>query len=72
MVLELYCRKALGKRESRKRERGRPWPYGERGEGEREGGLEKRVRRLRALLPNSYKIDHFVPATNACTVSYLH
>jgi hypothetical protein len=28
MVLELYCRKAWGKRE-----KGRPWPRGERGEG---------------------------------------
>jgi hypothetical protein len=34
MVLELYCRKAGGKREDGKRERGRPWPRGE-GEGER-------------------------------------
>jgi hypothetical protein len=33
MVLELYCRKAGGKREGRKRERGRPWPRGEMGEG---------------------------------------
>jgi hypothetical protein len=40
MVLELYCRKAWGKRECQKRERGRPWPHGERGKGEREGGLE--------------------------------
>ena len=32
MVLELYCRKAGRKREGRKRERGRPWPCGERGE----------------------------------------
>jgi hypothetical protein len=54
MVLELYCRKAGGKREGRKRERGRSWPCGER-KGEREGGLEskkgerlKRVRRGQA------------------------
>jgi hypothetical protein len=33
MVLELYCRKAGGKREGRKKERGRPWPFGERREG---------------------------------------
>jgi hypothetical protein len=33
MVLELYCRKAGGRREGRKRERGQPWPRGERGEG---------------------------------------
>jgi hypothetical protein len=33
MVLELYCRKAERKKEGRKRERGQPWPYGERGEG---------------------------------------
>jgi hypothetical protein len=32
MVLELYCRKAGGKREGRKRERGWPWPRGERRE----------------------------------------
>jgi hypothetical protein len=31
MVLELYCRKAGGKRESKKRDC--PWPYGEKGEG---------------------------------------
>jgi hypothetical protein len=36
MVLELYCRKAGGKREGRKREKGWPWPRGERGK-EREG-----------------------------------
>ena len=35
MVLELYYRKAGGKREGRKRERGWPWPRGERGEGRR-------------------------------------
>ena len=48
MVLELYCRKAERKREGRKRERGCPWPYGEGGKGEREGGLEMRVRKVRA------------------------
>jgi hypothetical protein len=37
MVLELYYRKSEGKRESRKRERGRPWPRGARGEREKEG-----------------------------------
>jgi hypothetical protein len=34
MVLELYCRKAEGKRKGRKRKREWPWPRG--GEGERE------------------------------------
>jgi hypothetical protein len=33
MVLDLYCRKTGGKREGRKRERGQPWPCGEKGEG---------------------------------------
>ena len=33
MVLELYCRKAETKREGKKRERGWPWPCGERWEG---------------------------------------
>lgn len=33
MVLEFYCRKAERKREGRKKEAGRPWPRGERGEG---------------------------------------
>jgi hypothetical protein len=38
MVLELYCRKAGGKREGRNRERGWPCPHGERGrEKEKEG-----------------------------------
>jgi hypothetical protein len=36
MVLELYCRKAGRKRESRKRERGRS--RGERGKGRERGG----------------------------------
>jgi hypothetical protein len=45
MVLEFYCRKAGRKREGRKKERGGPWPPGERGKGEREGGLEMRVER---------------------------
>ena len=37
MVLELYYKKTGGKREGRKRERGQPWPLGERGnEKERE------------------------------------
>jgi hypothetical protein len=35
MVLELYCTKAERKREGRKRERGWPWPRGERGKGEK-------------------------------------
>jgi hypothetical protein len=43
MVLELYCRKAGGKREGRKRKRVQPWPRGEKGEGrEREEGLESK------------------------------
>jgi hypothetical protein len=33
VLLELYCRKTERKREGRKKERGRPWPRGERGEG---------------------------------------
>jgi hypothetical protein len=33
MVLELYYRKSEGRREGRKRERGWPWPRGEKGEG---------------------------------------
>jgi hypothetical protein len=32
MVLELYCRK-VGRKERRLKERGQPWPRGERGEG---------------------------------------
>jgi hypothetical protein len=36
MVLEFYCRKAGGKRESRKKERDWPWPRGEKGKKERE------------------------------------
>jgi hypothetical protein len=46
MVLELYCRKAQGKREDRKRKTGHV--HVERGgKGER-GRLEKRVRKVRA------------------------
>jgi hypothetical protein len=33
MVLELYCRKQGEREKGRKRERGWPWPCGERGEG---------------------------------------
>jgi hypothetical protein len=40
MVLELYCRKAGGKREDKKREKDQPWPRGEKGEGKR----KKRIR----------------------------
>ena len=46
LVLELYCRKAGRRRESRKRDW--PWPHGERGKGEREekgkreGGLKSK------------------------------
>jgi hypothetical protein len=40
MVLELYCRKAGGKRKGgnreRERERDQSWPRGEKGERERE------------------------------------
>jgi hypothetical protein len=39
MGLELYCRKAGGKREGR--ERGQPWPRGEK------GGKEKEKRKAR-------------------------
>jgi hypothetical protein len=35
MALELYVRKAGGKRKG-KRKRGQPWPRGEKEEGERE------------------------------------
>jgi hypothetical protein len=48
MVLELYCRKAGRKREGRK-EGDQQWSCGEKGgKGEREGGLEMRVRKVRA------------------------
>jgi hypothetical protein len=33
IVLELYCRKAGGKRKGKKREREWPWPRGEKGKG---------------------------------------
>ena len=47
MVLELYCRKAGRKREIRKREAGHG--HVERwGKGERKGGIEVRVRKVRA------------------------
>jgi hypothetical protein len=49
MVLELYCIKAGRKREGRKREREAGHGHVERGgKGEREGGLEVRVRKVRA------------------------
>ena len=49
MVLELYCRKAGGKREGRKKEAGH---VGRGGKGKREGGLEslKRSKRGQAAL----------------------
>ena len=47
MVLELYYRKAGRKREGRKRETSRGHME-RRGKGGREGGLEKRVRKVRA------------------------
>jgi hypothetical protein len=40
MVLELYCRKAGGKREDKKRERDWPWTRGDKGERKK----KKRVR----------------------------
>jgi hypothetical protein len=46
MVLELYCRKAGRKREGRKRETSHG--HVERGGRKREGGLERRVRKVRA------------------------
>jgi hypothetical protein len=49
MVLELYCRKAEMKREGKKREREAGHGHVEGvGKGEREGGLEMRVRKVRA------------------------
>ena len=49
MVLELYCRKAGGKREGRKRKREAGHGHVERGrKGKREGGLERRVRKVGA------------------------
>ena len=49
MVLELSCRKAEKKREGRKRERGWPWPCGERGEGkvERKSKTSERGKRVK-------------------------
>jgi hypothetical protein len=44
MVLEIYCRKAGGRREGRKRKRG--WPCPSRGRGERRA--KKRVRKVKA------------------------
>jgi hypothetical protein len=46
MVLELYCRKAVRKREGRKRETSHGMWRG--GKGGREGELEMRVRKVRA------------------------
>jgi hypothetical protein len=49
MVLDLCCRKAGRKREGRKRDQEASHGYVERGgKGEREGGLEMRVRKVRA------------------------
>jgi hypothetical protein len=48
MVLEVYCRRQ-GEREKVEKERGRPWPRGERGEGERERGLESKTGFLDSL-----------------------
>jgi hypothetical protein len=53
MVLELYCRKAGGRRKGRKREAGHG--HMERGgKGERERGLEKRVRKVKAYREQKY------------------
>ena len=46
MVLELFCRKAERKREGRKRETGHGHVE-KKGKGERKGGLEMRVRKVR-------------------------
>jgi hypothetical protein len=49
MVLELYCRKAGRKREGkRKRERPAMATWRDGGKGEREGGLERRIRKVKA------------------------
>jgi hypothetical protein len=40
MILELYCRKAGGKRKGGKRERNWPWPRGEKGKRERRKARE--------------------------------
>ena len=47
MVLKLYCRKAERKREGKK-EGDWPWLGGEKGKGGREGGLERRVKKVKA------------------------
>ena len=47
MVLELYCRKAGGKRESRKRERPAMAKRRQRGKGEREERLESKKESVR-------------------------
>jgi hypothetical protein len=47
MVLELYCRKAGRNREGRKRETCHGYVE-RRGKGGREGGLEKKVRKMGA------------------------
>ena len=52
MVLQLHFKKAERKEEGRKRERGWPWPRGDRRDGrerEREGGLERGVRKGESL-----------------------
>jgi hypothetical protein len=49
MVLELYCRKAGIKREGRKRKREVAMATWRGRKGEREGGLEMRVRMMRAV-----------------------
>jgi hypothetical protein len=50
MILELYCRKAWGRRKGRNREAGHGHVDLEReGKGEREGRLELRVRKGESL-----------------------
>jgi hypothetical protein len=49
MVLEIYCRKSERKGEGKKRERETCHGHVERGgKGKREGGLETRVRKVKA------------------------
>jgi hypothetical protein len=48
MVLDIYCRNAGRKREGRKRETTIHGHVERRGKEKREGGLERRVRKVRA------------------------
>ena len=58
IVLELYCRKSGRKREGRKREKGRPWPHGERGKGR-----ERRRAREESKDGDSLKISEEGPSS---------